>query len=69
MYIYISFFHTMCAVHNMDLFYYFNFVFSSILLSYCLSDFEMVPDAPIFTCITFILHSTRAPLLLQGLFI
>ena len=54
LYFYISTFKSMYAVPNMVVFVS-SFVscFSVILLRYCLSDFEMVPVAPIITGINF----------------
>ena len=45
--------------------------FPCMLLRYCLSDFEMVPVAPVITGITFAFtfhHSISPEFLLQGLF-
>ena len=39
------------------------------MLRYCLNDFEMVPVTPIITAINFVLNSTSAEFLLQGLYI
>ena len=54
LYFYISTFCSMCAVPNMVAFCsaLISF-FPSMLLRYCLSEFEMVPVAPIITSITY----------------
>ena len=43
-----------CSVWPFFFFVVLNFCFPGMLLPYCLSDFEMVPVAPIFTGITFL---------------
>jgi len=53
-YFYISTFRSMCAVPNMAVFCgYLISCFHVMLLRYCLSDFEMVPVAPVIIGITF----------------
>jgi len=52
---YISIFHSMCAVTDMVVFVVLISCFPGMLLSYCLSDSEMVPVAPVITGITFAL--------------
>ena len=54
LYFCVSTFHNMCAVHRMAVFCSSLIsCFPCVLLSYCPSDFEMVPFAPIITGITF----------------
>ena len=66
--LYIRTFRSMCAVPNMAVFFFFCSslisCFPGVLFRYCLSDFEMVPVAPIITGITFASHSTCAEFLL-----
>ena len=65
LYFYISTFRSMCAVPNMAVFWSsLTSCFPGMLLAYFLKDFEIVPVTPIFTGITFLLHSTCAVLLL-----
>ena len=61
---------SMCAVPNMAVFCsYFISWFPGISLMYCLSDFEMVPVAPLITGITLPSHSTCPELLYWGPYI
>ena len=65
LYFYISTFRSMCAVPNMTVFCSaLTSCFPGMLLMYFLSDFEIVPVAPIITGITFVLHSKCAVFLL-----
>jgi len=65
LYFYISTFRIMCAVPNMAVFCSsLTSCFPSMLLTYFLNDFEIVPVAPIITGINFVLHSTSAVFLL-----
>ena len=59
---------TVAAVANMAIFFS-SLCFLSMLLRYCLNDFETVPVAPIITRITLILYSTCAGFLLQSPYI
>ena len=53
---YISTFRSMCAVPNVAVFWSFlTSCFPGLLLMFFLNDFEIVPVAPIFTGITFVL--------------
>ena len=55
LYFYISTFLSVCAVPNMAVFYSSIIsCFPGMFLRYCLSDFEMVPVAPLITGITFV---------------
>jgi hypothetical protein len=55
LYLYVSTFRSMCAVSNMAVFCSsLTSWFPGMLLTYFLNDFEMVPDAPIITGITFV---------------
>ena len=55
LYFYISTFRSMCAVPNMAAFCSsLTSWFPGMLLMYFLNDFEIVPVAPIMTCITFV---------------
>ena len=55
LYLYVSTFRSMCAVPNMAVFCSsLTSWFPGLLLTYFLSDFEMVPVAPIITGITFV---------------
>ena len=55
LYFYISTFRNVCAVPNMAVFCSsLNSCFPGVLLTYFLSDFEIVPVAPIITGITFV---------------
>ena len=55
LYFYISTFRSMCAVPNMAVFCSsFTSCFPSMLLTYFLNDFEIVPVTPIITGITFV---------------
>ena len=55
LYFYISTFRSMCAVSNMAVFCSsLTSCFHGMLLTYFLNDFEIVPDAPIITGITFV---------------
>ena len=65
LYFYISTSRIMCAVPNMAVFCSsLTSWFPSMLLTYFLNDFEIVPVAPVITGITFDLHSTCAVFLL-----
>ena len=61
---YISTLRSVCAVADMEGFCRSLIYFRGVLLRYCLSDFEMVPFAPIITAVTFVSHSTCAVLIL-----
>jgi len=65
LYFYISTCHSVYAVPNMAVFCTSLITcFPHVLLRYCLSDFEMVPIAPIITSIILLSHSTCAEFLL-----
>ena len=65
LYFYISIFRSMCALPNMAVFCgSLTSCFPGMLLTYFLSDFEIVPVVPIITHHLFFLHSTCALFLL-----